>query len=94
MLFVPYIYVICTVHLLFVPYIFLDYIKSCPDKYTLFIICYLIQFILKIVHHVANYVSSSSETQLFITPAIDVWYTTNKQTVNTKQHIQWQQTQH
>jgi hypothetical protein len=61
------VYVICTVH-------FLDYIKLCSDKCTLFIICYLIQFILKIVQHVSDYVSSSSGTQLFITPAIDVWY--------------------
>jgi hypothetical protein len=89
MLFVPYIYVICTVHLcylyrifmLFVPYIyvictvhFLYYIKSCSDKCTSFIFCYLIQFVLKIVQHVSNYVNSSSGTQLFITPAIDVRY--------------------
>jgi hypothetical protein len=52
----------------------LSYIKSCSDKCTLFIVCYLIQFILKIVQHVSNYVSSSSGTQFFITPAIDVWY--------------------
>jgi hypothetical protein len=38
-------------------------IKSCSDKCTLFIICYLIQFILKIVQHVSNGVSSSSGTQ-------------------------------
>jgi hypothetical protein len=38
------VYVICNVR-------FLDYIKSCPDKCTPFIICYLIQFILKIVQH-------------------------------------------
>jgi hypothetical protein len=60
-------YVICTVH-------FLDYIKSCSDKCTLFIISYFIQFSLKIVQHVSNYVSSSSGTQLFITPATLVWY--------------------
>jgi hypothetical protein len=89
MIFVPYIYVICTVHLcylyrtfmLYVPYIydictvhFLDYIKSRSDKCTHFIICYFIQFILKIVQHVSNYVSSSSGTQLCITPATDVQY--------------------
>jgi hypothetical protein len=43
-------YVICTVH-------YLDYIKSCSDKCTLFIICYLIQFILKIVQHVSNHIT-------------------------------------
>jgi hypothetical protein len=91
-LFVPYIYVICTIHLcylyrtfmLFVPCIyvictlhFLDYLKSRSNKCTLFIICYLIQFILKVVQHVSHYVSLSSGTQLFITPAIDVWYSLN-----------------
>jgi hypothetical protein len=42
-----------------------NYIKSCSDKTTLFIICYLIQFILKIVQHVSNYVSLSSGTQFY-----------------------------
>jgi hypothetical protein len=35
----------------------ITYIKSCSDKCTLFIICYLIQFILKIVQHVSNHVT-------------------------------------
>jgi hypothetical protein len=61
------IYVICSV-------LFVDYIKSCYHKCTLFIVCYLIQLILKIVQRVLNYVSSSSGTQLFITPATDVRY--------------------
>ena len=33
------------------------YIKSCSHKCTLFIICYLIQFIVKIVKHGSNYVT-------------------------------------
>jgi hypothetical protein len=49
-----------------------NHIKSLSDKCTHCIICYLLQFILKIVQHVSNYVSSSSGTQFFITPAIDV----------------------
>jgi hypothetical protein len=44
------LYVICTVH-------YLDFIKMCSDKFTLFIVCYLIQFILKIVQHVSNHVT-------------------------------------
>jgi hypothetical protein len=43
--------------MLSVPYIFVHYIKSCSHKCTLFIVCYLIQFILKIVQHVSNYVT-------------------------------------
>jgi hypothetical protein len=38
-----------------------------------FIICYLIQFTLKTVQQVSIYISSSSGTQLFITPAIELW---------------------
>jgi hypothetical protein len=34
-----------------------QYTKSCSDKCTLFIICYLIQFILKLVQHVSNHVT-------------------------------------
>jgi hypothetical protein len=98
MIFVPYIYDICTAHLwylhltfmIFVPHIyaictvhFLDYIKSCSDKCTPFIICYLIQFILKIVQHVSNYVRLSSGTQLFITSAIAGVITTNSTQLTT-----------
>jgi hypothetical protein len=55
-------WVVATCHvpwnfMLFVLYIFLDYVKLWSDKCTLFINCYLIQSILKIVQYVSNYVT-------------------------------------
>jgi hypothetical protein len=43
------------------------------QMYTLYYLLFN-KFILNIVQRVSNYVSSSSGTQLFITPAIDVRY--------------------